>query len=363
MHPRRSLLALSAAVFALLAGIAGWSWCHLFANPVIGLAGLHDRPAAAACAALAGALAGLLLAPRPPRVEGLPPRPTAAHLALGLAAAGALAGGLLALVHPGADAPRAIGTSAACALSLFPVAALAVAALRRLGEARRGSVVGRAEGRGLIAVLALTTGCSTALISADWPAAASEAGSPPIEAVLVLVAAAVVVAVALLADLAALARVERLAASLDALGDAAPGEADLPAGRVDLGVGDAMVAHPALGTAYRGGGRELSTVIGDAMEAAAALRRSARRAVVMVAVLEGVGFVHGAARGVELAADASGRLCDSGRAEACREAALLAERAGRPQGEAERRHLVACKDGNEESCLALELMGRLAQAR
>jgi hypothetical protein len=175
--------------------------------------------------------------------------------------------------------------------------------------------VGRADARALVATVAVVLGGCTLLSIPNWPAAAAEGGvAAPREAMILLFAAGALVALLLLADGVALRRVERLSASMDAL-DGAGGEpaAGPSAGRVDLGLGDEIAAQTAPGTAYRGGGREVTCIRGDFEEAAAALRQSLRRGALMLALLEAVGLAHGAARATDLAADYGAWLCDGGR--------------------------------------------------
>jgi hypothetical protein len=361
MRHRLPALALASSLFALITGVVGWLWCHLFTNPLLGLAGPGPGARTAACAALAGAAAGLLLAPGPDQ-EGRPPGPSPARITAVVLAGGALAGGLAVLVHAPENAGLGLVYGFLCAVPLVPAAAIAIAILRRAGRARRGSVVARSDGRALVGTAAGILGCSTGLALFDWPAARAGAGAPPHEAVVLLVAAAALVLVVLLADLAALVRVERWASRIAGLEGDPPAIEVLPVGRVDLGVGDTIAASPALGTAYRGGGRPIACLVGDVDDALAALRRSIRRGAATLALLEAVGLAHGVARGNDVAADYGAWLCDEGRASACRGAALLAERAGRPEREAARLHDRACGHGQEESCLALDLTRRLARA-
>jgi hypothetical protein len=219
-------------------------------------------------------------------------------------------------------------------------------------------VVARSDVRALVVATAGIVGCSSGLAVFDWPAAAAGVAAPPLLSVFLLLAAVALIAIGLLADIVALARVDRWAARVEAADINPPPPNALPAGRLDLGVGDEMASTPAIGTAYRGGGRSLACILGDIDEARAVLRQSIRRGVVLIALLEVVGFAHGIARSPDLAARVSAELCEEGRPAACRSAALLTEQAGLPRTEAARLHGRACEDGQEESCLAVFLIKR-----
>jgi hypothetical protein len=363
MRHRFTSLALASSLFALVTGVAAWFWGQLFTSPAVDVADRGITIGTAVAAALMGAVAGLLLAPAQGDDMG-PPRPSPTRVTFVVLVFGCLVGGLGAAQRAWGDVGLGIGVGFFCAIPLIPAAALAIAMVRRVDRARRGSVVARSDARGLVAGTAGIIGCFSGLAVFDWPAVAAGAADPPLPAVIVLVAAAALVFIVLIADVVALTRVKRWASSVAAEeGDGSslpvPPVPVPPAGRLDLGLGDEIAAAPALGTAYRGGGRWLASITGDIDEARAALRQSIRRGVILVAVLEGVGFAHGVARDPELAAQLGAQLCNEGRPAACRSAALLAERAGLPRREAARLHGRACDDGQEESCLAVFLMQRL----
>lgn len=369
MRHRLSSLALASSLFAVVTGAAAWFWCQLFTSPTVGVADRRIMVGTAVAAALMGAVTGLLLAPargvgdennndNDNNNENGPPRPSTTRITLVVLALGALAGGLGASLRAWGDVGLGIGVGFLCAVPLIPVAALAISMVRRADRARRGSVIARSDARALVAVTGGIIGCFSGLAVFDWPAVAAGVAAPPLPAVVLLVASAALVLVMLIADMAALARVERWASRMDADDGDASSLAVSPAGRLDLGLGDDIAAAPALGTAYRGG-PWLACMTGDIDEARAALRQSIRRGVILIAVLEAVGFAHGIARDPELGAGLGAELCNEGRPTACRSAALLAEQAGLPRGEAARLHGRACEDGQEESCLAVYLMKRL----
>jgi hypothetical protein len=158
-----------------------------------------------------------------------------------------------------------------------------------------------------------------------------------------------------------MARVRRLRSEIDEMESRPPEEAANRAPRVDLGLGEEVVARLAPGTAYRGGERPVALIVGSADEALAALGRSLRWGVVGLALIEAVGIGHGLATDTAAAYGAS--RCEensksSGHATSCRQAALLVERSGGPEKEARSLHQVACEQGEDRSCLALELFER-----
>ncbi|AKT40529.1 hypothetical protein [Chondromyces crocatus] len=367
--PHRHVAALSASLFASIAAVVGWSWCHLLANEAVAVTWRHLRGPAALHAAVVFAVVGWVLAPTAASEEGRPARPSPALLVSTVLAGGALTGGWLVLTF-GKDLLFGLRYGLYGGGLMLPAAALLVALVRRVGAGRRGSVVARAETRALLAGVAVIVGCSTVLAFLDWPAVVVGRAETPF-ALFVLVGAAIVVVLVLLTDLVALARVKRLASSFD---EDAPGEGRVTGerGDLDLGVGDEVRVELSPGMAYRGGGQAILRVFGDPAEASLVLGRAVRRGACLVAILEGVGLLHGAARTVDVAAFTSAEVCerqgpgrprtvlDAGGAEVCREAALLSERAGHPAEVASRLHRSACQRGAEESCFALTLMERHA---
>src|SRR3712207_4883974 len=122
---KRRSLALSVSVVAV-GGAAGWFLCDLLANPLVYLALPDRKPLALVAAALAGALIGFLLPPRPEAEEWEPRRPTSAQIAVTVLAAGLLLG----LAGAGGRSPEELGVGALVGLGgavpFVPVAALVI---------------------------------------------------------------------------------------------------------------------------------------------------------------------------------------------------------------------------------------------
>src|SRR4051812_16087653 len=98
--PSRAL-SLSAS-FAVLGGAAGWLWSGLFSNPMVRLAPAGHQPVAAACTAIAAAIAGALLVPPTPEEAWMTPRPSPARIVTVVFGAGTLAGAATAALLGGA---------------------------------------------------------------------------------------------------------------------------------------------------------------------------------------------------------------------------------------------------------------------
>jgi hypothetical protein len=358
MRHRLSSLILASSFFAVAAGVAGWFWSQLFTKPIMHVADQGIMAGTAACAALAGAVAGLLLAPGRDD-DGGQPRPSTARITAVILSLGAVAGGFGGALRSIED----IGLGVACGflygILLTPAAAVVIPTLGRIGRARRGSVVAWADGRALVAMSSGVLGCTTVIAAFNSRAAVAGGAAPPRLGVILVIAAGVLVALALVIDMAVLARVERWASRLAADDSGAPPELAAPiAGHMDLGLGNEIATVPTPGTAYRGGGRLLASVAGDIDDARSVLRQSIRRGAVLLALLDAVGLAHGMTGDIKLAARYDVWLCDGGHVEECRDAALLAERAGLPAGEAARMHQRACLNQKLESCNALTLMYR-----
>ncbi len=316
---------------------------------------------AAACGATTFALASALLVPTPTQEEWMAARPSPARITAVILAAGLVTGGALGLLGAPGDGLAGPLTGLLGALPLLPAALLLVAAARRAAAARPASIIARAEARAQLSLVAATLGALTALTIPDWIVAATSGAPPPRGALAVILTSALIVTTLLLVDLLASRRVERVARQI--LDHDLPPSSDAPEiAHVDFGAGDQASARVVPRTTYRGGGRTVALVLGDPAHARASLRRAKIHGALALASLELVGLAHGLARDPEGAAAYHAERCDAGARAACREAALLGERAGRPLAEAGRLHELACAAGSEESCLAVELVHRRVAA-
>jgi len=345
-----------AVPFAALAGAATWLWCDLVHR-------LHHGPAfaprehlAVAGAALVGAVAGALLGPPRPTEECPNPQPSMVRVTAVLIAAGLAAGVLVtSIIAPkdrlGAGAVEGILS----AVPLMPLSLRLIAARGRADQARPGSIIARTERRAVFALVAAAIAGLTTLALPASIASLEGYGEAPQYALLIAALAGALGLGVLLADCVASIRVKRLMA-LEAKGE------NTEVG-VDFGVGDDVVSRVEAGTAYRGGGRTVTAMVGDPDQARATLQRSLTRGAVVLAFVEIVGITHGLARDPEAAATYQATLCRSGRTTLCREAALLSERSGLPDEGSSQLHDLACKAGVEKSCLAVYLLGRRADAR
>src|SRR5512132_234687 len=237
------------------------------------------------------------------------------------------------------------------AMLLVPLGMRLVAAQRRAEQARSGSIVARTERRAVMSLLAAAVAGLT--IPAIPAAIAAVAGRtrPSHDALLITAAAAALGLGVLLLDLVATIRVRRL--------DARIAQGEGPATDVDFGLGDDVASRIEAGPGYRAT-RTVTLSVGDPFQAHGALRRSLTRGAVVVAFIELVALGHGLARDPEAAARYEAQVCESGQRNTCRRAALLWERAGLPDEEAQALHQAACNAGAEASCMAVYLLGRRA---
>jgi hypothetical protein len=185
-----------------------------------------------------------------------------------------------------------------------------------------GSVVADCDRRAVWTILAMGLAAMTLLGLVDWLTRPEFGTDPPFIAVGMAIAAGLAIAVVLLRDLAALRKVERIAAD-DSL-HAQPGIAPplTPDGRlVDLGLGEDQHARVAPGS-YRERDRALALVIGSPASAIEAVRRARTRGVLGIALLAGVFLFHG------FASTEDGRIafdevqCELGSEAYCRAAAI-----------------------------------------
>lgn len=341
--------------FAVLAGAATWVWCDIVHR-------LHHGPSlspheqlAVGSAAMFGAVVGAILGPRRPTEENPTPAPSTAWVTMLLLAAGLGAGlTVMQIIAP----EDALGSGAIegmiSAAMLVPVASRLVAAQSRADQARRGSVVARTERRAVLSLLAASIAGLTTLALPAAIAALEGRGETPCDALRITAGAGALGLAVLIVDLVAALRVRRLDARI-ALGEG-------PATGVDFGLGDDVASRVEVGAPYRGGGRTVTLSVGDPLQARAALQRSIARGAIVLAFIELVALGHGLARDPEAAAMYEAKLCESGQASACRQAALLWERAGLPDEEATQLHQLACDAGVEKSCMAVYLLGRRALA-
>lgn len=234
---------------------------------------------------------------------------------------------------------------------LVPLGMRLVAAQGRADQARPGSIVARTEQRAMMSLLAAAVAGLTIPAMPAAIAAVEGHSKPPHDALLITACAAALGLGVLLLDFVASIQMKRLDARI------AQGEA--PATEVDFGLGDDVASRIEAGAAYRST-RTVTLAVGDPFQAHGALRRSLTRSAVVVGFIELVALGHGLARDPEAAARYEAQLCEAGRSNTCRQAALLWERAGLPDGEAEELHQLACDAGEEASCMAVYLLGRRA---
>jgi hypothetical protein len=237
------------------------------------------------------------------------------------------------------------------AMLLVPVGMRLVAAQSRAEEARPGSIVARTERRAVMSLLAAAIAGLTLPAMPAAIAAVEGHSKPSHDALLITAAAAALGLGVLLVDFVASIRVRRL--------DARIAQGEGPATDVDFGLGDDVASRIEAGAAYRSA-RTVTPSVGDPLQAQGALRRSLTRGAVVVGLIELVALGHGLARDPEAAAMYEAKLCEAGQSSACRQAALLWERAGLPDEEALQLHQLACDANEEASCMAVYLLGRRA---
>jgi hypothetical protein len=336
--------------FTALGGAAGWLWRDVLLGRFDGGAIPARSHLAVAAVAIIGGLAGALVGPVRAAEEWMAPRPSPARVVVVVLGAGLAAGMILAALVaptvPWAGAPSGL----AAAVPLIPACLLVIAAQRRADQGRPGSIVARAEQRAVHALVALGMVILAALMLPDWMSTSAELLRPAHDAVFVAALAGAVGLAILLADLAATRRIARIQAAMAV--------EDGPAVSVDFGLGDEVVSRAEPGGSYRDGGRVIASALGDPYRAQATLRRGLTRGVILVALSELVAISHGIARDPVTIAALEAHRCERGILYVCRRAALLTERAGQPDEDSTRLHQRACDAGDEESCLAVYLLGR-----
>jgi hypothetical protein len=317
--------------FAVVGAVAGW----LSAN----LSGQVSRPLTAACAAVVAAATGALLkrlcVGRRYQYELGDPDPElrpatdawALHVAVVLAA-GAVSGALVAGLTPHCTTDAQCALAGALSAVVFvPVCLAVVAAARRAQRARLGSVVADSDRRAVWGIMAITLGVTTVEGLPEWPLAMAGYGTVPMVALAVLVGTGAVTLGIRLADARSLrwARGE-IDAGLSARGPADPEPDDGDAARLDLGLGEGLLARVARGAAaYRQRERTVALVRGSPELTLEALRGSVRRGTIGLVVLFAVGVAHAAAALTPAALTYEIR-CTAGDATACIVAAALTRR-------------------------------------
>jgi len=189
------------------------------------------------------------------------------------------------------------GAGALCALVFVPVCLAVVKAARRAQRGRLGSIVAASDRRAVWGIIALTLAVTTLEALPEWPASTVHEAPLPVVVPFALGAAAALVLAILVADHRALAEAEAvIGAGLSAQepAEVEPEGALLP--RLDLGLGDDLLARVARGAAaYRHRERTVALVRGTPGLTLAALRRAVRRGRIGLAVLGVVAAAHLAA--------------------------------------------------------------------
>lgn len=173
----------------------------------------------------------------------------------------------------GEDAAAGLG----CAIALMPVLGASLAATRRVGRARRGSLVDASDRRAVLLPAAAAAALSPLVnvVLGDW--AGESARCMPFAVSRVLAALGVVaLAALLLADLVALARAKRAAARaarMQRRGADTPGLVGTPL-LLDFGLGGGVAVDPLPPAGYRERDAFQRAIVGDPALARAALRRA-----------------------------------------------------------------------------------------
>ncbi len=293
--PRPVHLALPCAAVGLA---GGWMIADFFRAGALHVdAGL--RPALAAITPVLALALGLSLAPalRWPRWKAL----LAAVIAVPSAGltGGALVG-VLTWSHYGLADGAASGLW--CAIAFLPAFLAVLAAARRIGRAREGSLLHAADRRAVWLAAATAIALGTLAAIPEWTIfpGALPGGARPSLAVSRGLGLSAVAAIAciLVRDLAGLLRARRAAAELETMRPCDPYSPELPwAGeRLDLGIGERAAVHaiPSTGP-YRATDRIVKVIRGDAAAANRALAWSVARGAVALAVAGVVTFATAAA--------------------------------------------------------------------
>ncbi len=287
--------------FAIVGAAAGWLSA--------GLGGWVSQPLAAGCATVVAALTGALLrwtcVRRRYEYEMGDPdpelRPTTdtwwLHVAIVLGA-GAITGYLVAALTPLCCTEDwcALG-GALCAIVFVPVCLAVLAAARRAQRARLGSLVASCDRRAVWGILGTALAVTTVEALAEWPLAMLGHTDPPVVATALLLAAAGAALAIRRADLRALRRArDEIAAGLAAQDPTVVEHQPDTMARLDLGLGDDLLARFARGAAaYRQQERTVALVRGSPALAVQALQRAVRRGTLALVTIGIVSAVHAAA--------------------------------------------------------------------
>jgi hypothetical protein len=315
--------------FAIVGGTAGWLSASLLKNPL-----LHyrtSREAAAIVATLIALSAGSLIrrlcvgkrydyeigepdpSIRPPTDRG------AIHATI-VIVGGALTGAITALVSHDLRYVHGFALSGAgMAIVFIPVCLAVVAAARSAQRARQGSIVAASDRRAVWGILAFALALTTLEALPDWAASADLDASPPIPAVLAVVAAALVTLWVLRADRRAIAEArEVIGAGLSARDSTDTAHVDPEATRLDLGLGEGLLERVAHGSAaYRDRARTVALVQGSPESAIASLERATKRGMLAIAGLSAIGVVHLAATTTLARLVYEDTRCGAGHRESC----------------------------------------------
>lgn len=325
-----------AVPFAIVGAAAGWLSAGLVHHPVVLTSGSEVRLVMAGVAAGLGLSAGALIrrwcagkryhwevdAPDPG--ERLPSDSWWRHGPV-ILGAGLVAGGLFAVLTDYCTVEIGMLGGLACTLPFLPVCAAVLSAARRAQRARLGSLVAGSDRRAVWGILATALLIVTLEGLPDWPAPRGRPLFGPEPVLALLVAAVLCIAGVLAADWLALRRARRILAQDLARQELdAPSLSDESVARMDLGLGDGVLAQVSrTGPVYRGRDRTLALVQGDPDQALAALRRSLRRGAIGLAIATTVCAAHAAATTDAALARYDEIRCDAGDGESCASAAQI----------------------------------------
>ncbi|MDI1444132.1 hypothetical protein [Polyangium sp. 6x1] len=258
--------------YAVLGAVGGWMAADFFRVGALKLMDAGLRPAFVVVTPLCALLLGVLVQPT---VHW--PRRAAAFLAaaVGVLSAGLMGGALIGVMRWSRwGLGEGAATGFVCALGFLPAFALVLAAARRVGRARPGSLVDRADRRAVWLAVAVSVALGTLAALPDWNVFPTGV-RPSLEVSRTLGVAAVAAIFALcLGDAVALARALRVERLLSAM---RPASADDPRvawspRKLDLGLGEETRASVlSAAVVYREHDRVLSVVRGNPRDARRAL--------------------------------------------------------------------------------------------